>query len=293
MEIQIRNGMLSAVITTKGGELISLKKGGTEYIWQGDAAYWSGRNPILFPVVGNLKGAKTEIGGMEYSMNRHGFARDMEWELCEQGSDYVTLMLRESTETLARYPFAFSLKVTHRLLSDGFSTTFLVANRDCKRMPFCIGAHTAFNCPMHDGERFEDYDLVFETAERAHTLKLTAEGLVAEEPGELILDDADTLPLSYTPFERLDTLAFDGLKSKKVALLHRENGGGVELDFGEFPLVAFWTKPGAPFICLEPWQGHADSEKTFGRFDDKKYVFSLNTGEIASFCYKIRIIDRK
>ena len=171
MEIVLKHSGLTARVDTMGGELVSLRDaGGTEYIWGGDPAYWSGRNPILFPIVGALKDGAVRIGGKSYQMDRHGFARRMEFAAVEQGADYAELELRDTAETLARYPFPFSLRVRHQLTQDGFFTRFRVANTGTESMPFCIGAHTAFRCPLAEGEKFEDYRLVFDRVEDTRSI---------------------------------------------------------------------------------------------------------------------------
>ena len=137
MTFELKKGGLRAAARTLGGELVSLRDGsGREHIWEGDPAFWSGQNPILFPIVGALKEGKVDIGGTVYEMGRHGFARGMEFAPAEQGEDFVTLELRETEDTLKCYPFPFSLKVTHRLLEDGFTTTFSVTNTGTAPMPF-------------------------------------------------------------------------------------------------------------------------------------------------------------
>ena len=280
MTFELEKGGLRATVQTKGGELISLRdKAGLEHIWQGDPAFWTGRNPILFPIVGTLKDGQVEIGGRRYEMDRHGFARRVEFSLVEQEEDRVVLELRESRETLSRWPFPFSLKVEHRLLEEGSSTTFLVENTGDRPMPFCIGGHTAIRCPLEEGERFEDYELIFEEAEQADSHLLSPAGTILRHGREPMLDGTGRLALDYQTFARLDTIIFSMLRSGNVSLVHQETGRGVRLDFHEFPMVAFWTKPGAPFLCLEPWQGCAALDDETGRFEDKPYCLSLAPGE--------------
>ena len=280
MTFELEKGGLRATVQTKGGELISLRdKAGLEHIWQGDPAFWTGRNPILFPIVGTLKDGQVEIGGRRYEMDRHGFARRVEFSLVEQEEDRVVLELRESRETLSRWPFPFSLKVEHRLLEEGSSTTFLVENTGDRPMPFCIGGHTAIRCPLEEGERFEDYELIFEEAELADSHLLSPAGTILHHGREPMLDGTGRLALDYQTFARLDTIIFSMLRSGNVSLVHQETGRGVRLDFHEFPMVAFWTKPGAPFLCLEPWQGCAALDDETGRFEDKPYCLSLAPGE--------------
>ena len=290
MRFTLSRGALDAAVQTRGGELVSLRRNGAEYIWGGDPAFWSGQNPILFPIVGSLKDGQVDIGGQTFSMSRHGFARHSEFTPVEQGGDFAVLELRESGETLERYPFPFSLRVRHQLLADGFSTAFTVENTGASPLPFCIGAHTAFRCPLREGEHFEDYHLVFARREDASTLLLTPEGLVrggAEEP----MLSGGVLPLDYDIFRRLDTVIFRQLQSGSVSLVHRETGHGVKMDFSQFPIAAFWTKPGAPFLCLEPWQGCAASDRETGRFQDKPFAVTLAPGEQKTLAYTVTLLS--
>ena len=284
MIFELKKGNLRATAQTRGGELASLRDGGgREYIWEGDPAFWSGQNPILFPIVGSLLNGKIQINGTTYEMGRHGFARGMEFAPVKQGEDFVALELRETEETLARYPFPFSLRVTHRLVEDGFSTAFAVENTGAAPMPFCIGAHTAIRIP--DGERFEDYELLFDEAEAADSHLLSPQGIILHDGRKTMLDGTGTLALDYQDFAQMDTLIFSMLRSGNVSLVHRETGRGVRLDFHEFPMVAFWTKPGAPFLCMEPWQGCAAWDNESGRFEDKLFCATLQPGEVKELAY--------
>lgn len=289
MRFSLSHGSLEAAVQTRGGELVSLRRDGTEYIWNGDPTFWSGQNPILFPIVGTLKDGRVDIGGQACRMSRHGFARTLDFTPVEQNGSSITLELRESGETLERYPFPFSLRVRHQLLESGFSTAFTVENTGDSPLPFCIGAHTAFRCPLSGRERFEDYQLVFDQSEDASTLLLTPEGLICGGASEPMLSGG-LLPLDYETFRRLDTVIFRQLRSKTVSLVHRETGRGVQLDFSQFPMVAFWTKPGAPFLCLEPWQGCAALDNETGRFQDKPFVITLAPGERKTLDYTVTLL---
>ena len=178
----------------------------------------------------------------------------------------------------------------HALLEDGFSTSFEVSNPGDAPMPFCIGAHTAFHCPLYPGERFEDYQLVFDEEEDSDALPLTPEGLLAPGPGAPLLRGTDTIPLSHEPFDRLDTLIFQGLRSKGVRLVHRDTGRGVRMDFGDFPMIAFWTMAHAqaPYLCLEPWYGCAAWDDESGRFQDKPHCITLQPGEKRVLSFTVR-----
>ena len=293
MEIVLKHSGLTARVDTMGGELVSLRDaGGTEYIWGGDPAYWSGRNPILFPIVGALKDGAVRIGGKSYQMDRHGFARRMEFAAVEQGADYAELELRDTAETLARYPFPFSLRVRHQLTQDGFFTRFRVANTGTESMPFCIGAHTAFRCPLAEGEKFEDYRLVFDRVEDTRSILPGPGGcLCHDRPGPAL--SGPDIHLDHQIFNRVDTLVYDGLRSKTVSLRHDGTGRGVRVDFSEFPMVAFWTMPNAqaPFICIEPWQGCGAFDNESGDFTDKPHCVVLTPGESRSMRYTVSLLD--
>ena len=287
----LKNASLTATVRTLGGELVSLQdRAGTEYIWQGDPAFWSGQNPVLFPVVGSLKDGKVDIGGRTFEMDRHGFARRSEFTLADQGPDFAVLELRESPETLARFPFPFVLRVRHQLLENGFSTAFTVENPGETPLPFCVGAHTAINCPLLTGERFEDYELTFDQPEDADTLLLDPQGLLQDGRSEPMLRGG-RLALDYEVFRRLDTVIFQGLRSQAVTLRHKGTGRGVSLDFHGFPMVAFWTKPGGPFLCMEPWHGCAAYTGESGRLQDKPHVLTLAPQQQLQLRYTFTLLN--
>ena len=292
MRINLNFGQVKAVVDTFGAELISFQDAnGKEYIWNGNPEFWSGRNPNLFPVVGNLKDGKIMINGNEYKMGRHGFARGSEFSVAEQGENYVVFELTENDETMNVYPFKFSFKVIHRLEENGFSTEYKVTNTGAEMLPYCVGAHTAFNCPMNEGEVFEDYQLVFNKEEDAETHLLTSAGVFQNGDTEPMLHGG-ILPLDYSVYERLDTVVFRGLKSTEVCLKHKESGHGVKMEFEQFPMIAFWTKgkERAPFICVEPWHGCAAFENESGIFEDKEFCIQLEPDQNVELSYMVKII---
>ena len=279
-----------AEIDSHGAELVSfLDREGTEYIWCGDPAIWPGRNPLLFPIVGNLKDGAVLFDGQRYEMSRHGFARDHEFVLVEHAEDRLVLELRESEATLARYPYPFSLQVCQQLQENGFSTGFRVENTGDRPMPFCIGAHTAFRCPIREGESFADYEIVFEQPEVASRICLTPAGLIGHAEREPFLNGEDRFALDHELFARVDTVILENLSSRGISLRHKETGRGIHMEFEGFPMLAFWTKGAekAPFICLEPWHGCAAVDNESGEFRDKPRCITLAPGESISFQYNV------
>ena len=247
---------------------------------------------MLFPAIGALKGGGATIAGAFYPVPRHGFARELPFRVTEQGEDFVTLTLTETPETKRLYPFAFALSVTHRLCGDGFETRFTVENHAGRPMPFLIGGHPAFACPVGGQGRFEDYVLRFEKPEdgRVSLCDLATHLIDRTAPAPLEAD-MRTLPLRHADYDRIDTFIFDGLSSRAVDLVHRETGRGVRLSF-DMPVLAVWTMPGknAPYVCLEPWQGMPARADETGRFEDKPYHVSLGVGSAFTCGYRMRIL---
>ena len=283
---------MHAVVESYGGELVSLTdQNGTEYIWGGEAPFWSGRNPVLFPIVGRLKDGVVNFDGKPYEMAQHGFARRSEFSVVEQGADYIVFELRENEDSLSKYPFPFSLQVKHQLKENGFSTSFRVQNTGNTPMPFCIGAHTAFRCPIHAGEKFEDYRIVFDGPETTEKILLNQDNLISHTDREPLLNGEDGFNLDYSVFARLDTIILEGLNSTGVSLLHQDTGHGVHMEFAGFPMIAFWTQGAekAPFVCLEPWHGCAAVDNENGDFLDKKHRVVLEPGQSKELEYIVTL----
>ena len=257
MEFTLTNASLTAAVRALGGELVSLRDlAGTEYIWQGDPAFWSGQNPILFPIVGQPERRQS---GHRRPVFRDGPPRLCPAQrVCPRGTGRGLYRPGAPGEPGDPGPLPLPLCPPGPAPApgNGFSTAFTVENPGPGPLPFCVGAHTAIRCPLQPGERFEDCELLFDEPERADSHLLSPQGIILHD-GRRPMLDGSRMALDYRTFEEMDTVIFSMLRSGKVSLLHRETGQGVQLDFHEFPMVAFWTKPGAPYLCMEPWQGCA------------------------------------
>ena len=293
MEYTLQNAHYTAVAESRGGELVSLRdKQGKEYIWSGIAPYWSGRNPVLFPIVGRAKDDTLIFGGKSYTMAKHGFARKSDFSVAAQGEDYITFRLTESEETLAQYPFPFCLCITHRLTDEGFATEYAIENTGDTTLPCCIGGHTAYRCPNEEGAAFTDYEIVFDKAETASTMLINLDTAQITTSVEPWLNNTDRFDLRYEDYARLDTLVFDGLGSTGVALRHKTTGHGVHVAFDGFPMLGIWTQGAqeAPFICLEPWHGCSGIEGESGEFIDKRHCMCLAPGEMKRLTYTVTVL---
>lgn len=291
MEYQLQSDEVKIVVRSKGAELASIvnKKNGLEYLWQADPAYWNRHAPVLFPIVGRLKEDKYIYQGEEYPMSQHGFARDMEFVVDQPGDNALLFRLENQEETYRKYPFRFGLEIAYSLNASTISVAYKVRNTDSKEILFSIGAHPAFNCPLGKGESFEDYSLYFSEAD-SNRRHLLADGLFTGKTEAIPIDqEKKELPLSYALFEK-DAIVLKNISSEAVTLKSRKSPHGVTVSFPEFPYLGIWTKrPGAPFLCIEPWCGLADNENTSGQISEKEGINALGPGEEFHRVYKINI----
>lgn len=286
MEALLKNENVTAKVISKGAELKSLVVGGRELMWRADPTFWGKTSPLLFPMIGTLKNGKTLIGGEEFSITKHGFARDLELMPETITGTSAMFSLKESDYTKAMFPFEFTFTVRYTLKSDGITVTYRVSNNTSdKKMPFCIGAHPAFAC---DGE-FSDYRLEFQKLENAAVPNYNLEtGLHEENNRREVLKDDNVLKLSHELFYE-DVCYFDKPNSRSVMLLGKDNKG-VRVDFPDFTSLGVWQAKDAPFLCIEPWCGSADFDDCTGVFEEKRGIVILEPGEERAFTYSITAI---
>lgn len=239
-----------------------------EYIWQ-RCNIWDGQSPLLFPVVGQLKDNKYELDGRTYSLEKHGFARKLKFALESKTDDSLTFYLRDDAETMAKYPFAFELRVIYRLMKNGFVMEYRVKNTNEGEMYFSLGAHPAFQCKMGD-------KVVMDDNETAGAYRLDENYLRAEKQLP-VFNDSKELVITPALFEN-DALIFDGLKSKGCTV-QKANGRSVHVDFGGAPCLGIWAKPAAEYVCIEPWYGIDDSWNAGGDIAKKYRIVSLDAGQ--------------
>ena len=279
--ISLRYQSTSALVQLRGAQMASFRGAdGREVIWQADPAVWAQHAPVLFPVCGTAKDNRVIVDGVSYPMAKHGFTRNPDFTPGKRGADFCELVLSPTEESRPMYPFDFRFHVVYRLFENGYTTQFLVENLSDRPMPFCVGGHPGFVCPMEAGARFEDYQLVFDREESGRNLLAPGGG---ELNGEEILPlkDGRILPLRYELFDERDALIFDGYNSRAVELVHRETGHGLRFSYPKMEVLAVWTKPGAhaPYLCLEPWHGLPAAAGESGRFEDKAHATMLQPGE--------------
>jgi galactose mutarotase-like enzyme len=279
----------SLSVKPHGAELCSLRApDGTEFIWQADPEYWPRHAPNLFPVVGRLRNDAYVLDGRRYALKQHGFARDLDFSLSENAPGRLAFRLNPTDETRARYPFEFCFDVLYHLEGGALSVTYQVANQGSRPMPFCVGAHPAFGCSWQSGDTLADYYLAFEQPEVSRTHLLDG-GLLTTETLPL-MDNRTELALGAHTFDR-DALILLDHASRAVTLQRRGSRRSVTVRFPGFPHLGIWSKPGAPFVCIEPWIGHADASDAAGDLFAKPGVVVLDTGRIFSATYTIIVSE--
>ena len=144
----LKNTALTLNISLHGAELTSIRDSfGREFLWQADPAFWKRHSPVLFPIVGSLWDKHFRVNGREYEMGQHGFARDMDFRLVSEREDEMWFELKSSPETLAKYPYKFTLRIGYRLEANKIHVMWEVSGDDSQTMWFQIGAHPAFYLP--------------------------------------------------------------------------------------------------------------------------------------------------
>ena len=290
MIYEIQNGGFTAKIDSLGAQLVSLKRGGVEYLWVGDPKYWAGHAPVLFPIVGALRNDRAKINGQWVEMGQHGFARHREFALKEQRPGAVSLVLTADGETKAVYPFSFTLTVTYTLTESGIATGFAVENTDDVPLPYCIGGHPGFNLPAGEDAAFEDYTVVFpqEEDQVCPMIDLSARLIDWDRQGFQL--HGKEIPLQHSLFYQ-DALIFENLNSQTVQIVNKATGKGVEMDFAGFPMLGIWSAANdGPYVCLEPWTGCATLVSEGDEFLEKKGMAQLPPGGRKEHSFTVRIL---
>lgn len=287
----IENDLIRVDVADLGAELMSvkMKADDCEYLWQGDAAYWTGRACNLFPICGRLVGNQYTHQGKTYEMGNHGFTRHSVFEVAEQTTDRITLRLTENDATKAQYPFAFELRITYALEGTTIRQTYEVKNNSGEVMPFAVGGHPGFNVPLAAGENFEDYYVEFDCV---------------AEPKRVIMSESchdtgrrDSYPLENGKIIRLrhDLFDHDGIfledVCKYVTLKSDKSSKFVRVEYPQMKFVGFWHKPlsDAPYLCIEPWIGLPAYVEQVDELTTKHEMLHLQPGDTYNNTFSITV----
>ncbi len=261
--------MLEIKTVEKGAELISVIFNGIEKIHDGKS-FWNRHSPVLFPIVGKLKDDKTIIDGKEYKMTQHGFARDMNFQKIGENS-YV---LKSNEETKEKFPFDFEFYICYKVNENKVSTRYEVVNKSNKQMIFGLGAHPAFRCEYSSGK----YRLEFQNIEDEIEIYQLENGLIKQKPEKTSkFIKENKIFLDNKTFVN-DAIILKNIKSRKI-YLKTETKTILAVEFKDFPYLGIWSKPDAPFICIEPWFNTADKVTSNGIFEEKENLIELENNE--------------
>ena len=267
----LKNERIELNIAEVGAELRRATLDGVDMLWSGDPQYWQGVAPVLFPVCGGLRDDKFIFEGEEYEMPKHGFGRFLEYSV-EKSSKYsVTMLATDTPDTLKNFPWKFEFRITYTLRGATLEVSYDVKNVSDKKMYFSVGSHEAYACP----EGIEDYDIVFPQNETLNAYVL--DGTLLTPNSETVLKDSNVLPL-YTKYFEIDALVFKNLKSRSAKLRNRKTGRTVTVEFPGRDYLLLWTKPGAGYICIEPWCGIPGTVGDDYEIEKKEGIKSVEAG---------------
>lgn len=279
--LTISSGALTASINPLGAELWSLTdRMGREYMTDADPAFWTGHAPLLFPVVGSPVKDTIRVDGREYTLPRHGFVRSCMFELIGHDSAEVRFRLTDSAETRAAYPFAFALEMAFSL--EGYTLSMLATisnpgqNTGADLLPFSFGYHPAFAWPLPGGAAKAAHKLVFEQEEPQPIRRVSRETgllLAGSEPSPM---QGCELALDESLFSA-DAMIWTDLASRSLTY-GADGGAWLDVAFPDTPMLGLWQVPGARYICIEPWQGHADPVGFTGDIREKPGMIALAPG---------------
>jgi len=285
----IENNQLKVIIDTKGAELQSIfhKSFQLEYMWNADPAFWSKRSPVLFPIVGTVKDNKYLYDNKSYHLERHGFAREMEFAAYNQQVDFISFLLKSNETTLKNFPFAFEFRVSYQLHENSLKTTYHILNTSDHDIYFSVGGHPAFKLPLAEGTAYSDYYLEFDKNENLLRWPISAGGLIEKNPIPF-LENTKILPLNKELFLQ-DALVFKHPASSSVSLRSKKTTHGLNFDFPGFPYLGIWAAKNADFVCIEPWCGIADSVDADQQLIHKEGIIQLETGKEFERSWEVRL----
>lgn len=287
----LENDLLKIEIKSKGAELCSIRsiKNNIEFVWEANPNVWGSHAPNLFPIIGAMKDDSYIYNGKKYNMPKHGFVRhNKDFEVISNSNSEVTFQLKSNNQLRAIYPFEFEFLMTYELKDNELLVHHTVKNTDSKTMYFSLGGHPAFACPLFKDESYTDYFLEFEKQETSKSYLLNmATGLVSDKT-KPVFDSPNTINLHGDLFNE-DALIFKDLTSRQVALKHNQKGEILNVKFEGFPFLGIWAKPNAPYVCIEPWIGIADSESTNQQIKDKEGIVTLEPKKSFKATYSITL----
>ena len=281
----IENDFLKIGVKEFGAELTSIvsKKSGFEFLWQGNPDIWSGQSPVLFPIIGRLIDDSYVLDGTVYTLQKHGFARKLPWKLLSSTAGEMSFILSESDETLKSFPYCFDLIVTFTLKENRLFVNHRVVNKNKDDMYFSLGAHPAFNCEIGD-------KLIFDENETLDTIKIDLERSLRLPETYPLLKNEKEIVITKDIFKE-DALILEGVRSKCITLNSQNTDRKIIFDLGGSPYLGIWAKPGASYVCIEPWCGINDSTEKKSDFSKKDGIQKISPDSVFEFTWNAEFAE--
>ncbi len=286
----IENEFLSVRVSAQGAELQSIRSAdGTEYLWQGDPAYWTDRSPVLFPYVGRLTAGKYTLDGQEHTMSIHGLALYLPFTLIAHSPEAMTFQLSSDAATRQQYPRDFSFHIHYRLEDSALAVEYEVENRDSKPMYFGLGGHPGFRVPLEQGLSFEDYRLRFSQSGTPIRVGFSETCFRNGMDTPFPLEDGCTLPLAHDLFDD-DAIVLSEM-AREVTLEAPGSSRRITVSYPQMPYLGLWHMPktDAPYICIEPWCSLPARQDEIMALEEQPDLLRLEPGETHRNLWHIRI----
>ncbi|MGX7091647.1 aldose 1-epimerase family protein [Hutsoniella sourekii] len=285
--IELKNDHLTVKISRMGAELQSIydNDAAYEYLWQGDPDYWGRRAPNLFPIAGNLKDGRYQYQGQSYLLGRHGFARDLEFDVQSVTDSTASFNLKSTPETMKVYPFEFSLQINYVLYDNKLSVSYEILNPSLDEpLYYSIGAHPAFNVSLQEGEEepdFKDLYVKFDPETLYLRLPLNDQGLINKNRQSYT--NIGLKQVAHEDF-KADTFIYQLPQTTEVSLVDQANQVEINFSHNNMDFIGIWTPYPklAGFLCIEPWSGIADSKDASGHLEDKYSISQVGPHELAT-----------
>ena len=210
-------------------------------------------------------------------MPKHGIARRYLFNVKECEGAKAVFSLESNEETLKSYPFDFEYIVAFELKGNALVNTMTVVNKTNGDMYFSVGAHPGFNCKVGD-------IIEFEHEETLATERIDKDNLIIPEKFPFI-ENSKSFEITKEIFEP-DALILSDIKSEKLTI---KGDNTVEFTFGKCPFLGIWAKPGAPYVCIEPWYGVNDGREVKKDISEKRGIQHLSEGETFEFSWTAEV----
>lgn len=289
--ITIQNELLTVSINPLGAELHSILRDGREYLWQGDPAIWGKRAPVLFPIIGRLKGGIYTVDGTEYAIPSHGFANGSLFQVAQQSETSVTFQISDSEETRKVYPFSFLFAVTYALQGDTIVKTHSVTNTGDRTLYYEVGGHEGFNLSFTPEETMDQCSVRIPEITQFSPYEFT-DAIMLLPPSRTI--PAEGGKISVNPADHgIDCVILQDLPTSVAELLDGTGAVRVRMTFPDMPYFTIWTKTQPTptnYVCLEPWSSLPDADFLDTALSNKIGIRTLSSGATEELGYQISIL---